>query len=420
MLDLKIIREEPELVKDIIKKRNLSLDLDKFLDLDKQKRDLIVKIDNLRETRNKVSKDIPNLSWEEKTTKIVEMRALWDDLKVYEDQFRDIEKKWFELYYQIPNLLDSTAAIWDTDEDNIVEERFLEPTKFDFTPKPHYEIGEAKWWIDTEKWSKVSGARFWYLKGDIVSLQFALINYALSKLISKWFNPILPPVLVREKAMYGTGFLPAWEDGSYRVNPDDDDLYLVWTSEVPVTSYHSDEVLDLDSWAKQYVAYSSCFRKEAWSAGKDMRGILRGHQFDKIEMVVFCKPEYSKAMHDKMIAIEEEVWQGLGIPYQKLNVCSGDLWNPAMKKYDLEAWMPGQDKYREVTSCSNVWEYQSRRLNIKYRDNNWNKKYVHTLNWTIIALSRCLIAVIENYQTVEWNVKIPEVLIPFMGGKTEI
>ena len=415
MLDLKIIREQPDLVKDVIKKRNLKLDLDEFLKIDTKKRELIVKLDNLRETRNKVSKQIPQLSADEKPAKIVEMRALWDDLKVLEEEYRKIEKTWQDLYYQIPNLLDSTAAIWNDDEDNIVEEKFLEPTKFDFTPKPHYEIGEAKWWIDTEKWSKVSGARFWYLKGDIVSLQFALINYAMSKLISKWFNPILPPVLVREKAMYGTWFLPAGEDGSYRVNPDDDDLYLVGTSEVPVTSYHADETLDLEKWAKQYVAYSSCFRKEAWSAWKDMRWILRGHQFDKIEMVVFCKPEESQAMHNKMIAIEEEIWQGLWIPYQKLNVCSGDLWNPAMKKYDLEAWMPWQDKYREVTSCSNVWEYQSRRLNIKYKDENWKKQYVHTLNWTIIAMSRCMIAIIENYQTREGDVIIPEVLRPFIG-----
>jgi len=415
MLDLKIIREQPDLVKDVIKKRNLDLNLDKFLELDKKKRELIVKLDELRETRNKVSKEIPQMSADEKPAKIVEMRALWDDLKVYEEEYKKIEKTWQEMYYKIPNLLDSTAAIWNDDEDNVVEDKFLEPTKFDFTPKAHYEIGEEKWWIDTEKWSKVSWARFWYLKGDIVSLQFALINYAMSKLISKWFNPILPPVLVREKAMYGTGFLPAGEDGSYRVNPDDDDLYLVWTSEVPVTSYHSWETIDLENWPRQYVAYSSCFRKEAWSAWKDMRWILRGHQFDKIEMIVFCKPEESQAMHDKMIAIEEEIWQGLGIPYQKLNVCSWDLWNPAMKKYDLEAWMPGQDKYREVTSCSNVWEYQSRRLAIKYKDKDWNKKFVHTLNGTVIALSRCLIAIIENYQTKDWDVIIPEVLRAFMG-----
>ena len=419
MLDIKIIRNTPDLVKDNIKKRNLDLDLDVFLKIDAEKLDLLVKVDELRATKNKVSKEIPTLSNEERPVKIVEMKKLWEDLKKLEERQKEIEDKWKEIYYKIPNLLDETAAVWDTDEDNIVVDTFLEPTKFDFEPKAHYEIGEKKWWIDTEKGSEVSWARFWYLKGDLVLLQFALINYAMSKLVTKWFNPILPPVLVREKAMFGTWFLTDQTDWLYRVNPDDEDLHLVWTSEVPVTSYHSDEVLDLEK-PQMYVAYSSCFRKEAWSAWKDMKWILRGHQFDKIEMVTFCKAEESQKMHDFMIGIEEDVWKWLKIPYQKLNVCSGDLWNPAMKKYDIEAWMPGQNKYREVTSCSNIWEFQSRRLAIKYKDKENNLKYVHTLNGTVIAMSRCMIAIIENYQTAEGNVKIPEVLVPFMGWKTEI
>ncbi|MDD2870585.1 MAG: serine--tRNA ligase [Candidatus Gracilibacteria bacterium] len=419
MLDIKIIRNNPELVKDNIKKRNLNLDLDTFLEIDAQKLDLIVKVDELRAIKNKVSKEIPTLSNELRPAKIAEMKKLGEQLELLEKQQSEVEEKWKEMYYKIPNLLDDTAAIGNTDEDNAVELYFGEKTKFDFEPKAHYEIGEAKGWIDTDKGSEVSGARFWYLKGDLVLLQFALINYAMTKLVAKGFNPILPPVLVREKAMFGTGFFPAGEDGIYSVNPGEDDLYLVGTSEVPVTSYHSDEILDLQT-PKMYVAYSSCFRREAGSAGKDMRGILRGHQFDKIEMVCFTKNNESKKMHDFMIGVEEEIWQGLGIPYQKLNVCSGDLGNPAMKKYDLEAWMPAQDKYREVTSCSNVGEYQSRRLGIKYRDENGDLQYAHTLNGTVIAMSRCLIAIMENYQTAEGNIKIPEALIPFMGGKTEI
>lgn len=419
MLDIKIIRENPEMVKDIIEKRNLNLDLDIFLEIDKEKLSLILKVDELREIKNKVSKQIPTLSKEEKPAKIQEMKKLWDDLKLLEEKQREIENKWKNLYYQVPNLLDETASIWNTDEDNIQEETYLEPTKFDFEPKTHYEIWEKKWWIDIEKWSEVSGARFWYLKWELVLLQFALINYAMTKLTTKWFNPILPPVLVKEKAMFGTGFFPAWEDGLYRVNPTEDDLHLVGTSEVPVTSYHCDEVMNLEK-PKMYVAYSPCFRREAGSAWKDTRWILRGHQFDKVEMVCFCKNDESQKVHDFMIWIEEEIWQGLKIPYQKMNVCSWDLWNPAMKKYDLEAWMPGQNKYREVTSCSNIWEYQSRRLAIKYKDENWKLQYAHTLNGTIMALWRCIIAIMENYQTKEWNVKIPEILIPFMWGKTEI
>lgn len=419
MLDIKIIRENPEQVKDNIKKRNLTLDVDAFLEIDKEKNSLIVKTDELRALKNKVSKEIPNLSNEEKPAKISEMKKVWEDLKNLETEQKEVEEKWKDLYYRFPNILDETAAIWYTDEDNIMESTFLEPTKFDFKPKAHYEIGEKKGWIDIEKGSEVSWARFWYLKWDLVFLQFAVVNYALSKLWAKWFTPILPPLMTKQKAMFGTGYYPASEDGLYNVNPKLDDLYMIGTSEVPVTSYHSDEVINVDEPVK-YVGYSSCFRREAGSAWKDTRWILRGHQFDKVEMVCFAKPEESQKVHNEMVAIEEEIWQGLWIPYQKMNVCSGDLWNPAMKKYDLEAWMPGENKYREVTSCSNVWEYQSRRLNIKHKNSNWKKQFVHTLNGTVIALSRCLIAIIENYQTSEGNVKIPEVLVPFMGGRTEI
>jgi len=416
MLDIKIIRANPDLVKDNIKKRNLDLDLDEFLKIDSEKLDLIIKVDELRAIKNKVSKEIPTLSNEDKPEKISEMKKLWEQLNELEEKQKEIEQNWTKLYYQIPNLLDESSAIWNTDEDNLVDSKFLEPTKFDFEVKSHSEIWEKKWWIDIEKGSKVSWARFWYLKWDLVLLQFAIINFVMAKLVAKGFEPILPPVMVKEKAMFGTGFLSDQTDGLYRVNPDDDDLHLVWTSEVPVTSYHSNETLDLEK-PKMYAAYSPCFRKEAGSAWKDTKWILRWHQFDKVEMVVFCKSEDSQKMHDFMVKVEEEVWQELKIPYKKMNVCSGDLWNPAMKKFDLEAWMPGQKKYREVTSCSNIWEYQSRRLAIKYKDETWKSQYAHTLNWTIVALSRCMIAIIENYQTKNGDVKIPDVLVPFMGGK---
>jgi len=419
MLDIKIIRQNPDLVRGNIEKRNLDLNIDTFLELDKQKLDLIVKVDELRAVKNKVSKEISTLNNEDRPVKIAEMKILWDELSILEEKQKQIEISWQEMYLKFPNLLDSTASIWKTDADNIIENTFLSPTKFDFKAKEHWEIWEAKWWIDIEKWSEVSGARFWYLKWDLVLLQFAIINFVVSKLMSKGFNPILPPVLVKEKAMFGTWFFPAWEDGIYSVNPGEDDLFLVWTSEVPVTSYHSEQILDLEK-PKMYVAYSPCFRREAGSAWKDTRWILRGHQFDKVEMVVFCKPEESQKMHDFMVSVEEEVWQDFKIPYNKMNVCSWDLWNPAMKKYDLEAWMPGQEKYREITSCSNVWEFQSRRLSIKYRDENWNLAYVHTLNGTVTAIWRCLIAIIENYQTEAWDVIIPEVLRPFMWWREQI
>lgn len=420
MIDLKLVRQNPEAMKENIKKRNISVDLDSFLEMDKKLINLNQKLDSIKAEKNTFSKILPTLSKEEKAWKLAEMKALWETEKNLSEEIKNLQVEYNNILYRLPNFLDETAAIWDDDSGNIVEKTFFEPTKFDFEPKTHYEIGEKKWWIDTEKWSDISWARFWYIKGELVFLQFAIIQYAMQKLHSKGFSPILPPVLVREPAMFGTGFLPAWEDGVYRVNPDDDDLYLVGTAEVPVTSYHAGEIIEDLSKPIKYVGYSECFRKEAWSAWKDMRGILRGHQFQKVEMVCFCKQEDSKKLHDEMVQIEEEIWQGLAIPYQKVNICSGDLWNPAMKKYDLEAWMPGQQKFREVTSCSHVGEYQSRRLGIRYRDEVGKTKYVHTLNGTVIALWRCLIAIIENYQTAQWDVIIPEVLRPFMWGRDKI
>lgn len=420
MIDLKALRANPDEMRDNLKKRNIPVDLDAFLALDREILEKNQKLDEIKNQKNVFSKLIPTLAADEKQAKLAEMKALWEEEKALAEAIKDLTPKYNAILYRLPNKLDPTTAIGPDDSGNVVETRFGEPTKFDFEPKAHYEIGEAKGWIDTEKWSEVSGARFWYLKGDIVFLQFAIINYAFSVLGAKGFSPMLPPVLVREPAMFGTGFLPAGEDGVYRVNENDDDLYLVGTAEVPVTSYHSGEIIEDLSNPIKYVGYSECFRKEAWSAWKDMRGILRGHQFQKVEMVCFCKPEDSQKLHNEMVAVEELIWQGLGIPHHKLNVCSGDLWNPAMKKYDLEAWMPGQQKYREVTSCSNVGDYQSRRLGIRYRDENGKPQYVHTLNGTVIALSRCLIAIIENYQTAEGDVMIPEVLRPFMGGREKI
>lgn len=414
MIDLKLLRQNPLLMKENIKKRNLNIDLDDFLQIDKDLLDMQAKLENIKATKNSFSKIISSLSKEEKEVKLKELKILWEEEVLIWEKIKSLQPKYFDVLYRLPNYLDETTAIWDDESWNLVIDTFLKPTEFSFTPKPHYEIWEAKWWIDTTKSSEISWARFWYLKWEVVFLQFAIIQYAMQTLYKKWFSPILPPVLVREEAMFWTWFLPAWEDWVYRVNPEEDNLYLVGTAEVPVTSYHAKEIIEnLDNPIK-YVWYSECFRKEAWSAWKDMRWILRWHQFQKVEMVSFCKQEDSSKLHNEMVAVEEEIWQWLKIPYQKLNICSWDLWNPAMKKIDLEAWLPGQQKYREVTSCSNVGDYQSRRLWIRYRDNEWNLKYAHTLNWTVIALSRCLIAIIENYQDSNWDVIIPEVLIPFM------
>lgn len=419
MIDLKYLRSHPDEMRLNLQKRNISLDLDAFLELDRKILETKQNLESIKAEKNTFSKLLPTLSSDEKAKKLDDMKKLWEEEKKLQEFLGTSLPEYESILYRLPNTLDPTTAIGDDDSGNVVEAYVWEPTQFDFEPKTHYEIWEKKGWIDTEKGSETSGTRFWYLKWDLVFLQFAIIQYALQTLYKKGFSPILPPVLVREKAMFGTGFLPSGEDGVYRVNPDEDDLYLVGTAEVPVTSYHSGEIIEDLSTPIKYVGYSECFRKEAWSAGKDMRGILRGHQFQKIEMVSFCREEDSPKLHDEMVAVEEEIWQGLWIPYQKLNVCSWDLWSPAMKKYDLEAWMPGQQKYREVTSCSNVWTYQSRRLQIRYRENG-EIKYAHTLNGTVIALWRCLIAIIENYQDKNGDVIIPEVLRPYMWGIQKI
>ncbi len=419
MIDIKKIKQDIAWYKDVLTKRNLKINLDEFLNIDEEKNKISIELDVLRNIRNVVSKEIPNLSGEEKAKKISEMKNVWEKISLLEEKLSEVVEKHTYIFHRLPNFLDETTAIGKDESESVAESFFLEPTKFDFSPKTHYEIGEKKGWIDLEKGAEIAGARFWYLKGNLALLNMAIIQYAIHFLVEKGFEFFIPPYMVKEKALFGTGFLPAGEDWVYAVNPWEDDLYLIGTAEIPLTSYYMGEVIDVEK-PKLSVWYSPCFRREAGSYGKDMKGILRGHQFEKVEMVVFCKPEDSKKTHDMMVGIEEELWQSLKIPYRKVNICSGDLWNPALKKYDLEAWMPGQENYREVTSCSNVGEFQSRRLGIKYRKDDGGLEYVHTLNGTVVALTRCLIAIIENYQTCDGDVIIPEVLRPYMGGKEKI
>jgi seryl-tRNA synthetase len=419
MIDIKKIKQDIAWYKDVLTKRNLKINLDEFLSLDNEKNKISVELDALRNIKNMVSKEIPNLSGEEKEKKISEMKNVWEKISLLEEKLSEVVEKHTYILHRLPNFLDETTAIGKDESESVAESFFLEPTKFDFSPKTHYEIGEKKGWIDLEKGAEIAGARFWYLKGNLALLNMAIIQYAIHFLVEKGFEFFIPPYMVKEKALFGTGFLPAGEDWVYAINPWEDDLYLIGTAEIPLTSYYMGEVIDVEK-PKLSVGYSPCFRREAGSYGKDMKWILRGHQFEKVEMVVFCKPEDSKKIHDMMVGIEEELWQSLKIPYRKVNICSGDLWNPALKKYDLEAWLPGQENYREVTSCSNMGEFQSRRLGIKYRKEDGNLEYVHTLNGTVVALTRCLIAVIENYQTKEWDINIPEVLKPYMGGKEKI
>jgi seryl-tRNA synthetase len=420
MLDIKFIIENIELVKEGCRKKHRKIDIDKIVQLDGERRNLIKEIDELRARQNIVSKEIPQKSGADKENLLNEMKQVKENLKIKQQELEDIEEILNELLLKVPNPPQDDVPEGLDDQDNKIERTFGEPTKFNFKAKDHVTIGKNLDLIDLEKGAEISGARFYYIKNDLVLLEFALIQYALSKIMPKGFKPILPPILVREQAMMGTGFFPAEKNEIYHVNPEDDDLYLIGTGEVPLCMLHYDEILDEKDLPLRYVAFSPCFRREAGSYGKDTHGIIRVHQFDKIEMFSFVHPNKSKEEHDLLVSIEEEIVQGLKLPYQLVNVCGGDLGDPAAKKIDIEAWIPTQGRYREITSCSNTTSFQARRSKIRFKNAEGKKDYVHTLNGTGIAMARMFVAILENYQNEDGSVTIPEVLRPYMGGKEKL
>jgi len=412
MLDIKFIRENPEIVKEEIKKRNMKIDLDSFLDLDIEKRNIQQEVEDLRKKQNEANQIIS----QNKDEKIIlEMKKIKLKLSELEPSLKELEGQTKEILLQLPNITHKSVPVGKDENDNVVIKKWGEKPEFDFEPKEHFEIESVKNLIDTERGAKVSGARFWYLKGDLARLEFALMQYAFEFYSEKGFEPMIVPMLVREQAMYGTGFFPADENEIYNVNADDDNLFLVGTAEVSLAAYHMNEVLDLEKGSKKYMGYSSCFRREAGTYGKDTKGILRGHQFNKIEMFIFCKPEESWSLYEDLLKCAEEFMQSLGLHYQVLNMCTGDIGAPNAKKYDIETWMPGQNKYRETHSCSNDTDFQARRLNCKFVDKDGKKKFVHTLNNTGCADLRVLIAILENYQQKDGTVIVPEVLRKWVG-----
>ena len=414
MLDIQFIRNNPEKVKDNNKIRKCAVSVDEILDLDEKRRALISQTDAKRAELKSSSKKKPSQE------DIDALRALGDEIKAQEEKLSPIESSLNELLIQLPNITHSSVPVGKDDSGNVVIKTVGEKPKFDFEPKDHADLGLALDIIDTSAGAKVSGSRFWYLKGDLVMLEFALIQYAANFMRAKGFTPMLPPMLVKERAMFGTGFFPAEKNEIYKVNAEEDDLYLIGTAEVPLASYHSDEVIDVAEKPLKYFGFSSCFRREAGTYGKDMKGILRGHQFDKVEMFVFCNQEQSWDMHEDLLGIAEEFWQSLKIPYQILNMCSGDIGAPNAKKYDIEGWFAGQNKYRELMSCSHDTDFQARRLNIKYKDADGALKFAHTLNNTVCALGRTMIAIMENYQQKDGSIAIPQVLRQYMGGQERI
>jgi len=413
MIDLELFRKNPQIFESEINNRGLKINTSIGLELDKVKRDLIFKIDRLRSEKNLSSKIISGLNGEEKNKKIDQMKKINDDLKKMEAELAEVEDKFIIHFSTYPNLSHSTTPVGKDESGNVVQSYYGKKPEFDFKPKSHVDLGVNLDILDEKRAAKISGSRFVFLKNEAVLLEFALIQYVLGILIRKGFIPLLPPLLVKEKAMYGTGFFPVEKTQYYKTELDD--LFLIGTSEVPLCAYHGDEFLDENMLPLKYTAFSTCFRREAGTYGKDLGGLLRVHQFDKVEMFIFAHPEKSWEEYEKLRGTLEEIMQGFKFHYRIVNMCTADIGAPNAKKYDLEAWLPGQKRYRELASCSHDTDFQARRLNIKYRDGK-KKELVHTMNSTACAVGRTLIAIYENYQDGDGNIKVPEVLQPYMGG----
>ncbi len=403
MIDLKAARQDPDGYRAALARRGAAAEFDKLLAADASWREHTERAESLRAEQKRASRGKPSpeeLAQLKELSATIE-RALADQAQAARD--RD------ELLGGIPNLPDPTAADGMDEEDAQLVATWGEPPAFDFPPKDHTELGSSRGWIDMARGARLSGSRFAYRFGDVAMTELALYQYVLAKLRGKGFMLVLPPILVGERAMYGTGFLPTEESNLYRLEKDD--LYLTGTSEVALAGIHTDERLDEAELPAKFVGYTTNFRREAGAAGKDTRGMIRVHQFDKVEMYVFSVPEQSYEIHEELLAYEEEIARELGLPYRVMNIAVGDLGAPASKKYDIEAWFPTQERYREITSCSNTTDYQARRLNIKFRREG-KLEFVHTLNGTG-ATARALLSIMENFQDEGGKIAVPEVLRPF-------
>jgi seryl-tRNA synthetase len=411
MLDLRQIRKDPQPAREALARRGVDpAILDEALELDERRRALLPELEELRARKNQASKRIGELQrgGEDASEAIAETRELSAREKELDEELRGVEERRTAALYSLPNLPDPTAPA----EDEVIRE----VGEAGRSGRSHVELlGDD---LDTERAARVSGSRFVYLKGPLVRLELGLVQWAVSLLDERGFRPVVPPVLVRERALVGTGMLPDTEQQLYRVP--EDELYLVGTSEVPLASLHADEILGAGQLPLRYAGFSPCFRREAGAAGKDTQGLFRVHQFDKVEMFTFVEPDQSQDEHERLLAIEEEILQALELPYRVVNIAVDDLGASAAKKYDLEAWLPGQQRFRELTSCSNTTDFQARRLDVRYRPGEAEAvRNVHTLNGTAVAVGRTIIAIAENHQDEAGNVAIPEVLHPF-GAPLEL
>ena len=412
MIDLKLLRENPDLVRASQRARGASVELvDAAIAADQQRRNTIVEFERVRAEQNALSKSIGGAKGDEKNALLAQAKELAAAVKEADAKRAEAEAHADQVLGELANIADTRAPIGG-EEDFVVLEEIGKPPTFTFTPKDHVELGKILGAIDTERGAKVSGSRFYYLTGNGALLEFALINLAMAKAVAAGFIPVVPPVLVKPHAMEGTGFLGQAAENVFHL--EQDDFYLVGTSEVPLAAYHMDEILDSEKFPLRYAGFSSCFRREAGTYGKDTRGIIRVHQFDKVEMFSFCAPEDAAAEHERLLAWEKEFLDALEIPYRVIDVATGDLGSSAVRKFDCEAWIPTQNAYREVTSTSNCTEFQSRRLNIRYKDSAGTRP-VATLNGTLCAIPRIIVAILENHQQADGSVNIPKALIPFLG-----
>ena len=412
MLDVRAIREDPERYRSGLARRNLGDAVDEILSLDQRRRELTAEVEELRAEQNRAGKAIGGAEGDEKQRLIEEVGKVSARLKQLEPDLERVESELSDLLAKTPNVPHDSAPDGFAEEDAVEVRSTGEPPSFGFEPRDHAELGEFLGILETERGARTSGSRFVYLLGDIVFVQFALVRHALDILAAKGFVPVIPPVLVREEAMYGTGFLPTDEVNIFVTR--EDELYLVGTSEVSLAAYHLGEILEEPSLPIRYCGYSTCFRREAGSYGKDLGGMFRLHQFDKVEMFSFTRPEDSWDEHEFLVGVEEEIIGNLGLPYRVVNVAAGDLGGSAAKKYDIEVWLPGQGRYRELTSCSNTTDYQARRMQTRVRRSSGEIEVLHTLNGTATAVGRTLIAILENSQRADGSVTLPDVLHPYL------
>lgn len=422
MLDPRLLKENPQAVREMLEKRNMAdFPLDSLVGLDRRRRELIVETQELRQKKNVLSEAIAGKKKAKQDTSLElnQMKEISSRLGKAEEEMTKVEEQFRHQIMLLPNMLHESVPVGKDEKSNVIVRQSGTPRRFDFKPKDHVDIATALDLIDIERAVKISGARFYFLKNELVKMNQALVQFALDFLSERGYSLVQPPYLIRKEPMSGAVILGDFQDVIYKI--EDEDLYMIGTSEHAIASMHMNEILEGKKLPIKYAGFSSCFRKEAGAHGKDMKGIFRVHQFEKVEQFVYCRPEDSSKEHERMLVLAEEFFAKLGIPYRVMLLSSGDTGKISAKTYDIEAWMAGQNAYREIVSCSNCLDYQARRLGVRFRDRtNEETRLAHTLNSTLVATERTLVAILENYQTANGTVEVPEVLQKYMSGIKEL